>query len=348
MSGTLSFVPGPSQLRAIVPEAMARAAAEGILGRNHRSPEFATLYERVERLFREKLNLPSDYHLVFTSSATECWEIVAQSLSVGQSAHVFTGRFGERWFHRNTKLHANTLALPFGLNETPPLPDPTETICLVENETSNGTWLPHGYLEEVREAHPDALICVDATSSMAAIQTDWQQADLWFASVQKGFGLPAGMAVLVYNQQVVNRAMYMGDRLRYNQFLSLHENRLKWQTTHTPNVLGIYLLGAVLEAALPIIEQDELTLRQAQRLFDTFTDHPDLQPLVKPSANRSGTVISLKGDPELITSIHQKTEAAGLVLGKGYGVWKNETLRIANFPAHTGAMIDHLLSVLLP
>jgi phosphoserine aminotransferase len=53
---------------------------------------------------------------------------------------------------------------------------------------------------------PDALIAVDATSSMAGVELDWQSADIWFASVQKCFGLPAGMAVMVCSPRALQYA----------------------------------------------------------------------------------------------------------------------------------------------
>ncbi|MEL7002780.1 MAG: aminotransferase class V-fold PLP-dependent enzyme, partial [Bacteroidota bacterium] len=53
---------------------------EGILSANHRSQSFMDLYKKTQDLLRAKLNVPEDYFIFFTSSATECWEIIAQSL----------------------------------------------------------------------------------------------------------------------------------------------------------------------------------------------------------------------------------------------------------------------------
>jgi phosphoserine aminotransferase len=92
----ISFYPGPSRIRDEIPRYVKEAAKEGILSMNHRSPEFMTLAKKTASLFRKKLSVPSDYTIIYTSSATECWEIIAQSLIVEKSYHFFSGAFGKK------------------------------------------------------------------------------------------------------------------------------------------------------------------------------------------------------------------------------------------------------------
>jgi phosphoserine aminotransferase len=58
-----------------------------------------------------------------------------------------------------------------------------------------------------------------------------------------------------------------------------------------------------------------------------------LKPLIVAGSHRSETVIAVKGDPNLIKAIKAKSEEAGIIFGNGYGYWKENTIRIANFPA---------------
>ena len=56
------------------------------------------LYQETEELIKEKLDVPEDYKLLFTSSATENWEIIAQSVVEKSSYHIFSGAFGKKWY----------------------------------------------------------------------------------------------------------------------------------------------------------------------------------------------------------------------------------------------------------
>ncbi len=76
----LSFYPGPSQLYPEVEGYLQDAYRSGILSMNHRSPAFMDMLSGILAAMHEKLAVPTDYEIYFTSSATECWEIVSQSL----------------------------------------------------------------------------------------------------------------------------------------------------------------------------------------------------------------------------------------------------------------------------
>ncbi|HSZ25352.1 MAG TPA: hypothetical protein VK766_06535, partial [Cytophagaceae bacterium] len=51
---------------------------------------------------------------------------------------------------------------------------------------------------------------------------------------------------------------------------------------------------------------------------------------------------ALKGDVNTISNIKVEAKEVGLLLGNGYGSWKNDTFRIANFPAIEAHEIDKL------
>jgi phosphoserine aminotransferase len=333
----ISFYPGPSQVYAQVPQWVQEGYDAGVLGMNHRSEAFQELYESVIRLMREKLEVPIDYTLYFTSSATECWEIIAQSFTQKGGLHVYNGAFGEKWAAYARKLRPLSLEMPFPLEGSPRAQEwageAPELLCLTHNETSNGTALREEVIADFRHHFPNALLALDATSSLGGAQLPLEQGDIWYASVQKCLGLPAGMGVLICSPRAVDRALWLDEKAHYNSFTSLHKNMLMRQTTHTPNVLGVYLLKRSLEHIPPISETAHLLgerMRQWERLF---TPHCPIKPLVAHAALRSLTVLPLQGNAELITSIKHQALRRGFLLGNGYGPWKETTLRIANFPA---------------
>lgn len=94
----ITFAAGPSKVYDKLPQYMMDAYAQGILSANHRSAVFMNLYQETETLMREKLHMPEGYKLLFTSSATENWEIITQSIVQSAGCHIFSGSFGKKWF----------------------------------------------------------------------------------------------------------------------------------------------------------------------------------------------------------------------------------------------------------
>ncbi|QHW00992.1 aminotransferase class V-fold PLP-dependent enzyme [Spirosoma endbachense] len=338
----ITFYPGPSKVYPQVADYAAEAVREGIVSLNHRSAGFMDIVKETVRLLHDKLAIPADYHIALVSSATECWEIVTQSLTVQASLHPYSGAFGKKWAE-----YAYKIKPPIELNEA-------DVLCLVQNETSNGTQVTMETLAQFRRDFSSnegsALIAVDSVSSMAGIQFDWTLADVWFASVQKCFGLPAGLAVLVYSPAALTRAQEIGENDHYNSLLFIHENFAKFQTPYTPNGLGIYLLMRVLQQIPPIAEVDAITKKRSAAWYSFFEQEMNTSPfrlLIDNPAERSDTVIAVEGSEAAIKAIKQAAQQAGITLGNGYGDWKTTTFRIANFPAITDDEIETLKQFLL-
>jgi phosphoserine aminotransferase len=302
-----TFYPGPSKVYPEVADYAAEAVRSGITSLNHRSVGFMDIVRETVRLLHEKLDIPADYHVALVSSATECWEIVVQSLTAEASLHPYSGAFGEKWldythrinsqavgfnaFDKEASEHGNALYNAFLENA-----DDSGTLCLVQNETSNGTQLTMNALLRTRREF-GGIIAVDAVSSMAGIALDWPMADVWFASVQKCFGLPAGLAVLVYSPRALERATAIGERAHYNSLLFIHENFRQFQTPYTPNGLGIYCLMRILQQIPPIAQTDARTRQRAAYWYAFFETEMTnrFRLLIEDADFRSRTVIAVKG-----------------------------------------------------
>lgn len=331
----ITFYPGPSKVYPQVADYAAEAVRQGIVSLNHRSAGFMDVVKESVRLLHEKLAIPPDYHIAYVSSATECWEIVAQSLTAQTSWHPYQGAFGQKWAEYAHRIRPATAGRD------------ADVVCIVQNETSNGTQVSMDTLATYRRDFPDALIAVDAVSSMAGIALDWTLADVWFASVQKCFGLPAGLAVLVYSPRALQRAETIGERDHYNSLLFMHENFARFQTPYTPNGLGIYCLMRVLEQVPPIAVVDAITQQRAADWYTFWNEsESDFGLLIQDKAIRSSTVIAVEGSEAAISAIKPAARQAGITLGNGYGDWKNTTFRLANFPAITNADIGQLQTFL--
>jgi len=338
-----NFYPGPSKVYESVPKLVKKAYNKGILSVNHRSPTFQKVYHKAVILLKEKLKIPAEYEVYFTSSATECWEIIAQSLIKENSIHLYNGAFGEKWFKYTSKLKGEAKALTFNLDSEPEAQSyQQDTICLTINETSNGTRVPLASLSAIRATNPDALVAVDATSSMAGQYIPFDKADICYASVQKCFGLPAGLGIMICSPKAIARAEEIGERAHYNSLLFVRENALKYQTHYTPNVLSIYLLMATLKKHGGIDKVDKLIQQRYESWLTFFSRYSQLQMLTGNTNVQSRTVLAIKAEAATIDKMKKKAISKGIILGNGYGKWKEDTFRIANFPAIKDKEISNL------
>jgi phosphoserine aminotransferase len=347
----ITFAPGPSKVHDALSTYLQDAFNEGILSANHRSGPFMKLYQETESLMRQKLHMPEDYSLLFTSSSTENWEIISQSIVESASFHIYSGSFGKKWIafaqhiipaSRGMKIEANQAIDVEDLE----IPEEFDLIAITQNETANASQVSMKVIEAIKDKFPEKMIAVDTTSSMAGIEFDFSLADIWYGSVQKCFGLPAGLGVLILSPKAIEKTARKGENGRYNSLNFMLENSRGYQTHYTPNVLGIYLLNRVLKA-MPEIQHVDSNLRERMRkLEDCIARTKSLRMLVTNEATRSTTVMGVTGPEDIITKVKSEAKAAGMELGSGYGPLKPTSFRIANFPAITNAEMDKLMEFL--
>ena len=332
----ISFYPGPSKVYPQVRQYLLDAYDEDILSINHRGEKFMFIYENCIKFLKEKLDIPSNYAIYFTSSATECWEIIAQSFIEKNSTHLFNGSFGEKWFNYTNRIKADAISIPFDIENELPIDitiKPTEILCVTQNETSNGTQVSNVIIKELKEKYPSSLLAIDITSSIGGVKLPIDKGDIWFGSVQKCLGLPAGLGLMICSPQAMERAKKINDHRFYNSILFIDENMQKWQTHYTPNVLGIYLLMRAMENVAPISDIDKLLKARSTKWQTYLSSLKTIQPLIANKETLSSTVWTIKSDEKIIHSIKDHAHKNGIILGNGYGNWKSNTFRIANFPA---------------
>jgi phosphoserine aminotransferase len=347
----LTFAPGPSKVYDALPTYLQDACATGILSANHRSAAFMNLYQQTEALMREKLHMPQDYKLLFTSSSTENWEIISQSIVESASFHIYSGSFGKKWFEYAKHIIPASIGIKIDASqaidvENLDISEEFDLIALTQNETANASQVAMAMIEEIKDKFPEKMIAVDATSSMGGIELDFSLADIWFASIQKCFGLPAGCGVLILSPKAIEKVERKGEKGRYNSLNFMLENARGFQTHYTPNVLGIYLLNRVLKAMPEIHHIDANLHDRIKKLENCIVQTKSLRMLVDNAETRSTTVLAVTGPEETITKVKMEAKEAGMELGGGYGPLKPTSFRIANFPAITDSEMDRLMEFL--
>ena len=350
------LTPGPSALYFTLENHLKTALKEQVPSISHRGNGFQRIFQEAAQNLRDLFALPHNYHVLFTSSANEIWERLLENCVKEESFHLVNGAFSRKFFSFAQSLGKNALhaaAAPGSCVDIEQLmiPESAEMIAFTHNETSTGAAQPLEDIYTIRKAFPEALISVDIVSSAPYVDLDFNQVDSAYFSVQKCFGLPAGLGVWLVNDKCLEKAEKMqknGHSIgTYHTLPKLVDAATKYQTPETPNMLGIYLLGKVagdmLTKGLEQIRRE--TDYKAALLYHALESHAHFQPFVNKSAYRSQTVIVAETpieSSEVITAL----QAKGLIVGSGYGEFKRHHFRVANFPTHSKETIEMLVDYL--
>ncbi|MBY9008192.1 MAG: alanine--glyoxylate aminotransferase family protein [Candidatus Lokiarchaeota archaeon] len=346
------FTPGPVKVPDRVLNAMALA------NDTHRSKPYSEMHKlAVEGL--QKLLFTKNDCLIFTSSATGIMEACVRNLIKKDEKALFLsiGAFGDRWYEIGVSNGKESIKadIEWGKALTPEIVKEELSkhdyaiVCIQANETSTGVYNP---LNEIIPIIKDsgALICVDATSSMAGIklEVDKLNIDVCLASVQKCFALPPGLALCSISSKALEKTKEVKDRGLYLDFLSIQKKNIVYQTPNTPPIPQIRGLVVQLDH---ILNQEGIENR--------FERHKTLGKRTREWANEIGfelfpekgyesdTVSTMKNSinidfEKMISTLLTK----GYRIVNGYGSLKNKTFRIGHMGEITINELDNMLEVL--
>ncbi|HYG02663.1 MAG TPA: aminotransferase class V-fold PLP-dependent enzyme, partial [Chryseosolibacter sp.] len=332
------------QLYFTVADHVRYAFKEGIPSISHRSKQFELISKEATEGLKQLLGIGGDHYILFASSATEIWERLIQNVVAEKSFHFVNGSFSKKFLEIARQLNRQSEAVEVkegeAFSESQKISEDTELIAVTHNETSTGVSLPLDFIHAFREKYPEKLIAVDAVSSLPYPAFDYTKIDSVYFSVQKAFGLPAGLGVWIINKKCVDKAEAILDAGKsigsYHTIPSLVSMAKKHQTPETPNVLGIYLLAKVVadfnRRGIDIIRKE--TEYKAAILYQSLTKHQLLQPFVKDKYLQSKTVI-VADCGAYTEKLSRFLSEKGMTPGDGYGSFKKSQLRFANFPAHS-------------
>lgn len=190
---------------------------------------------------------------------------------------------------------------------------------------------------------------VDMVSSAPYPNLDYSLVDSAMFSVQKAFGMPAGLGVWIANEAMLTKSEQIrkneGVVGTYHSLPSLWENYVKYETPETPNVMAIYVLGKVAEdmnkLGVENIRKD--TDKKANLLYDFAKKSDQFDIFVENESHRSATVVVLNCQELAGKVIERLKDQTGMVLGAGYGKMKETQIRIANFPAVNVSQVETLI-----
>ncbi len=198
------FIPGPTN----IPEAIRKAVDMPTI--DHRSPAFARLFKPAVAGVKRVLGMAEGEVIILPSTGTGGWEAaITNTLSPGDT--VLAARFGmfsHRWIDMCQRhgLTVQVIETPWG--QGAPLAaiaaalradtgHKIKAVLATHNETATGVKSDIGGIRVAMADHP-ALLLVDGVSSIGSMPFDmagWG-VDIAVAGSQKGFMLPAGLAIL--------------------------------------------------------------------------------------------------------------------------------------------------------
>ena len=349
---------GPSENYFVAEEAIKEALQNKVTAISHRSKDFKAIFEHAVTQLRELLQIPTDFSIAFTGSANEIWERILQNCVEKESFHLVNGSFSKKFyeFAEQLNLTPSKYEVDFSkgfLMENINVPNSAELIAVIQNETSSGVQFPIKNIAKIREQNKDKLIVVDAVSSLPYADIDFSVIDSLYFSVQKGFGVPAGLGVWIYNRNMIDKAKTLQAKGKsigtYHSLLELDKYAKDNQTPETPNVLAIFVLGKVIEAmnkkGIAMIRRE--TDYKAELLYHTLEQSEFLSPLVTEKSQRSKTVIVANVEKGTSSDVVAFLEKKGIVIGKGYGSFKDSQIRIANFPTHSKELMEQVADFLM-
>ena len=349
------FTPGPAQLYPTF-EKHLQDFVNGQLGSiSHRSQQYRDLHKFTVEQLRILLDVPETHAILFLGSASEIWEKILFSCVELESFHLVNGSFSQKFYDYSHALnkypHQQEKPMGEGFNAAEIIvPEYAELMCVTHNETSSGVQMNVAEIHKLKQKNPNKLIAVDMVSSAPYPDLDFKLIDTAFFSVQKAFGLPAGLGVWIVNDKCLKKAESIRHQYSigaHNDLPTLWKNSLNNETPATPNVMAIYLLGKIAEDFNQIGVKNirKETEQKAQLLYKFIEKQSGFSPFVKDKTQRSQTVIVANTETPS-ADIIKDIKAKGMVVGSGYGKFKDSQLRIANFPATSIDQIQELIGEL--
>ncbi len=331
------FIPGPVKVNDDVLQQLARPT----LG--HRGKEYSQLQgETVEML--KKILYTEQNVFLSTSSASGIWEAAIRNC-VGPDETVLCtccGAFSDKWADvvKSCGRNVDELKVDWGKATTAEMIDEKlasgkyAAITLVYNETSTGLTNPvYEISEMIKEKYPDVLIFVDSVSAMVGLPLHFDKLgwDITFASVQKAFAIPPGLAVAAVSNRALEKSKDVPNRGYYFDFQLWAKAAAKSQTLATPNVPHIMALNYQCEKLVAEgmenvwarhKEMGEFVRSWAKEKFDLFCEEQYASDTLTTIKNTRGINVA-----ETINAIQQKHNT---IFGNGYGKLKEQAFRIAH------------------
>ncbi|MDP9023569.1 MAG: phosphoserine transaminase [Actinomycetota bacterium] len=333
------FGSGPSKVR---PEAVAALAERGValLGTSHRQAPVRGLVTRLQEGLATLFDLPHGYEVVLgVGGATALFDAAAFGLVRHRSLHYVFGEFSGKfaaaiaaapWLDDPVRVAADPGTRPDLIGH-----DGVDVQVVTHNETSTGVAM------DVIRPDGGALVVVDATSGAAGLPVDVSQADVYYFSLQKGFGSEGGLWVALVSPAGLARIEELGAERYVPAFLDLRtavDNSRKHQTYNTPAIATVFLAVEQVEWLLECGGLKWATHQcatKADHLYGWAEKVDYATPFVADPAARSAVVGTIDLAGVTADDVNAVLRRNGIVDTGAYRKLGRNQLRVGMFPSVT-------------
>lgn len=346
------FIPGPTNM----PEVLRKAVDMPTL--DHRSPLFGQILRPALAGVRKILKSESAEIFVFPSTGTGGWETaLSNTLSPGDKVLAArNGMFSHRWIDMCQRhgLEVEVVETPWGAG----LPADRyaeilaadsahriKAVLATHNETATGVRSDIAAVRRALDAanHP-AMLFVDGVSSIASMdfRMDEWGVDIAVTGSQKGFMLPAGLAILGFSQKAMTAVE--GARLP-RTFFDVRDMGRSYGANAYPYTPAVGLLnGLKLSTEMLLAEGLETVFARHHRIAEGVRAAVrawGMELCAEAPALYSDTVSAIR-TPEGFDATRIVTHAAntyGVAFGVGLGEVAGKVFRIG----HLGSLTDVMM-----
>lgn len=348
------FIPGPTE---VAPEVLEQQG-KPLIG--HRPKEFTELFTGIVDKI-QKFHKTEQWAVVLTASGTLFMDITGRAIVKEKALCCVNGAFSKRCAEtiKACGKEIDIIDLEWGKAVKPDMilekldSGKYDTLALCHNETSTGVRNP---IEEIGKAvkkeHPDVMYVIDSVSAMGGDKVTPEEinCDVIYASTQKCYALPPGLAIGLVSEEALKRAEEVPNRGRYTDILGIYNYwKKKQQTPSTPNVSLLYALDFQLDRMVKETQDGrykrhkdmaEWTQKWARKYFEMFPEHGYESITVSTIKNTIGKSVS---------DLNKELANRNIMISNGYGDLKEKTFRIGHMGEWTVADIkevcDHIVDI---
>lgn len=346
------FIPGPTN----IPESLRKACDMPTI--DHRSPLFGSILHPARDGVRQILKSSSAEIIIFPATGTGGWETaLTNCLSEGDKVLAArNGMFSHKWIDmcQRHKLDVEIVQTPWGDG----LPadryaeilkaDTTHSIKAVlatHNETATGV---KSDIAAVRKALDDAghpaLLFVDGVSSIGSMDFRFDEwgVDVAVTGSQKGFMLPAGLAIVGFSEKAMAATAAAG---LPRTFFDVHDMLKGYAASAYPYTPAVGLLNGLNQACSMILSEG---------LENVFARHTRIASGVRAAVKAWGlelcatspevysdTVSAIRTPDgfDATTIVTHAASSYGMAFGVGLGEVAGKVFRIGHLGSLTDAMM---------
>jgi alanine-glyoxylate transaminase/serine-glyoxylate transaminase/serine-pyruvate transaminase len=343
------FIPGPTN----IPESLRKACDMPTI--DHRSPLFGQILHPARKAVQAILKSKSAEVFIFPASGTGGWETaLTNTLSAGDTVLAArNGMFSHRWIDMCQRfgLNVQIVETPWGHGISAARYEEIlaadtghkiKAVLATHNETATGVKSDIAAVRSAMDAaaHP-ALLFVDGVSSIGSMDfrfDDWG-VDVAVTGSQKGFMLPAGLAIVGFSTKAMDATKAAG---LPRTFFDVHDMMAGYANNAYPYTPSVGLMNGLNEAC---------RMLQDEGLENVFARHTRIAEGVRAAVNAWGLTlcavspevysdtVSAIRTPEGFNATDIVTHAAsqyGVAFGVGLGEVAGKVFRIG----HLGSLTD--------